>query len=59
MLKLYDWFKIFGREQTALSSEDKAHRIRQNGYFLPIVEMKDDNVIIDGRTFFHTPAKKS
>ena len=35
-----------------LSFENNAHRTRQIGYFLPKVQMKDDNVMIDEQKFF-------
>ena len=38
-----------------LSFEDDTHRISYIPYFLPIVEIKDYNVIFDGKIFFDQP----
>ena len=34
-----------------------AYQRNRNRYFLPIVKLKDYNVLIDGRRVFHQPAK--
>ena len=41
----------------ALSFEDKDDRTVQTKYYLPTVEIKDYNVMIDGKNFFDQPAK--
>ena len=41
-----------------LSFENNAHRILHTRYFLPTLEMKDYNVMIDRRKFFDQPVKK-
>ena len=38
-----------------LSFEDNVIRKRHRGYFLPNVEIKDCNVIIDGKKVFNQP----
>ena len=40
-----------------LAFEDAAHRTRHTGFFLPTVEIKDYNVMIDGRNLFDQPVK--
>ena len=40
-----------------LSFEDKNIQESQKWYFLPTVEIKDCNVMIDGRNFFDQPVK--
>ena len=35
-----------------LSFEDEAQRLSYKRYYLPIVEIKDYNVMIDGQSFF-------
>ena len=40
-----------------LSFENNAHRRRHTGYFLPKVEIKDYNVMIDEQTLFDQPVK--
>ena len=40
-----------------LSFENKVDRTVQTKYFLPNVEIKDYNVMIDGRKFFDQPVK--
>ena len=40
-----------------LSFENNAHRTRYTGYFLPKVEIKDYNVMINGQSFFDQPVK--
>ena len=40
-----------------LSFKSNAHRISQKGYFLPTVEIKEYNVIINGRKCFDQPLK--
>ena len=42
---------------TVLSYEDGAHRTLHTEYFLPKVEIKDFNVMIDGQNFFDHPFK--
>ena len=42
----------------ALTCENNLHQISYNWYFLPIVEIKDYNVSIDGQNFFDLPVKK-
>ena len=41
-----------------LSFEDNAQRTKHSGYFLPKVEMKDYNLVIDGQNLFDQPVKK-
>ena len=43
----------------ALSFEDNAHRIRDTEYFLPKVEIKDYNFMIDRHNFFDHPVKNN
>ena len=40
-----------------LSFENDAHRKTYKRYFLPTVEIKDYNVMIDGKNFFDQPEK--
>ena len=40
-----------------LAFEDDAHRISNTRYYLPIVEIKDYNIMIVGKNFFDQPAK--
>ena len=40
-----------------LAFENNAHRTRHTGYFLPTVELKDYNVMIDGKNLFDQPVK--
>ena len=40
-----------------LTSEDDAQRTRNKRYYLPKVEIKDYNVMIDGKYFFDQPMK--
>ena len=40
-----------------LSFEDR--RTSYKRYYLPLVEMKDYNVVIDGQTFFDQPVKNN
>ena len=40
-----------------LSFKDNAQRTRHTVYFLPKVEIKDNNVMIDGQNVFHQPVK--
>ena len=40
-----------------LSFKNKNDRIVRTGYFLPKVEIKHYNVVIDGRNFFDKPIK--
>ena len=40
-----------------LSFENNADRKAGTGYFLPKLEIKDCNVMIDGQNFFNQPAK--
>ena len=40
-----------------LPFEDNTHRTRHTGYFLPKVEIKDYNVLIDGQNFFDQSLK--
>ena len=40
-----------------LSFENDAQRTSNKIYYLPNVEIKDYNVIIDGKNFFHQPVK--
>ena len=40
-----------------LAFENAAHRTRHTGYFLPTVELKDYNVMVDGRNLFDQPVK--
>ena len=40
-----------------LSLENNAHRTRHREYFLPKVEIKDYNVMIDRQNFFDQPVK--
>ena len=40
-----------------LSFENDAKRISNKRYYLPNVEIKDHNVVIDGRNFFDQPVK--
>ena len=42
-----------------LSCEDCGQQTSCNQYFLPAVEMKDYNVMADGRNFFHEPVEVS
>ena len=42
-----------------LSFENNAHRARHTGYFLPKVETKDYNALIDGPNLFGQPVKKA
>ena len=42
---------------TILSYEDSAHWTIHKEYFLPKVEIKDFNVMIDGQNFFDHPFK--
>ena len=37
--------------------ENEAGRRRHTGYYLPTVEIKDYNVLIDGRNFFSQPIR--
>ena len=38
-----------------LSFENNEYRTTHRGYFLPKIELKDYNVIIDGQNFFDQP----
>ena len=40
-----------------LSFEDNGHRVRHTGYFLPIVEIKDYQVMIDKQNFLDQSVK--
>ena len=40
-----------------LSSEDSTYRAEHREFYLPKVEVKDYNVTIDGRNFFHQTVK--
>ena len=40
-----------------LAFEDHAQRISRKGYYIPNVEIKDYNVVIDGKIFFDQPIK--
>ena len=40
------------------SSENNVNSTGRTGYFLPIVEIKDYNVMIDEQNFFNVPVKK-
>ena len=42
-----------------LSFENNTHRTKHTGYFLPKVEIKDYNVMIDGQNFFDQPVKNN
>ena len=42
-----------------LAFEDDAQRISTKRYYLPNVEIKDYNVMIDGKNFFDQPEKKT
>ena len=42
-----------------LSIEDNAHRTSNNRYFLPTVEIKDHNIMIDGKNFLDQPVKNN
>ena len=46
-----------GINRLALSFENNAQRISKKRYYLPNVEIKYYNVMIDGRHFFDLPAK--
>ena len=39
--------------------ENKAHRERNTGYFLPKVEIKNYDAMIDGQIFLNQPVKIS
>ena len=41
----------------ALSFEDKTHETSYNQCFFPTVEVKDHNVMIDGKNLFDQPVK--
>ena len=41
-----------------LAFEDDAQRISTKRYYIPNVEIKDYNVVIDGKNFFDQPVKK-
>ena len=40
-----------------LAFEDNAQRISNKRHYIPNVEIKDYNVIIDGKNFFHQSVK--
>ena len=42
-----------------LSFEDNAPSTSDMRYFLPTVEIKDNNIMIDGQTFFDQPVKNN
>ena len=42
-----------------LAFEDDAERINNKRYYLPNVEIKDYNVMIDGKNFFDQPVKNN
>ena len=42
-----------------LSFEDNAHQTRYTWYFLPTVEIKDFNILIDGKNFLDHPIKNN
>ena len=42
-----------------LAFEDDAQRISNKRYYIPNVEIKDYNVIIDGKNFFNQPVKSN
>ena len=41
-----------------LAVEDDAQRISNKRYYIPNVEIKDYNVMIDGKNFFDQPVKR-
>ena len=42
-----------------LAFEDDAQRTSNKRYYIPNVEIKDDNVMIDRKNFFEQPAKNN
>ena len=42
---------------SVLSFEDNGDRIECTGYFLPKVQIKDNNFMIDGKNFFDQPVR--
>ena len=49
-------FEGFNR-RFVLAFENDAQRTSHSGYYLPNVELKDDNVIINGENVFDQPVK--
>ena len=45
--------------QGVLPFENNCGRRSYRRYYLPLVELKDDNVVINGRNFFDQPAKNN
>ena len=43
----------------ALQFENNAHQTSYNRFFLPTVEIKNDNVMNDGKIFFDQPVKNN
>ena len=48
---------IFLQSLFVLTFKDRRVRESYKKYFFPTVEIKDNNVMIDGRNFFHQPMK--
>ena len=44
---------------SALAFEDDAQRTSNKTYYIPNVEIKDHNVMIDGKYFFNQPIKSN
>ena len=42
-----------------LAFENDDQRIKTNGYYLPNVEIKNYNIMINGENFFHQPIKNN
>ena len=42
-----------------LASENDTQTTRSKGYYLPSVEIKDYNVMINGENFFHQPIENN
>ena len=56
--KALNWSNFHGVNRlSVLSFENDAHWRSQKWYFLPTIEIKDYNVIIDGKNFFDQPVK--
>ena len=58
MFKFFNWSKSSGVKRLfVLSFKDSRVRKSYKQYFLPTVEIKNYNVMIDGRKFFDQPVK--
>ena len=58
IFRLPNWSKFSENKQTfVLSFENNAHRTSYNWYFLPAVEIKDYNAMINGKNFFDNSMK--